>query len=140
MICSKMRNSIFLFFILVLLACNESNKKYTGPDVDDCVGCAPPRNFSIDQTKSEFVVNVFGRKMGTPDWQTIDNFLKAKRSSSDIDELTVLATGFEGGASYCVAVRDQTLRTAVLNDLQTIPTDLTETAFSIESTDNCNEL
>lgn len=101
--------------------------------------CAPPRQFSIDATKPKFLVDVFGRRMGTPDWKTIDDFLQAKRASGEIDELTVLATGIEGGARYCVTVGDQAVRTDLLGELQQISTDLNETTFSIESANNCNE-
>jgi hypothetical protein len=127
-----------LSFALILSACGSNTSNNGNPKTDDCVGCAPPRQFSIDAGKSEFVVNVFGRKMGTPDAQAIDNFLQAKTSSGQINQLTVLATGIEGGASYCVAVHDQSTRTALLNELQQITTDLVETAYSIESMDNCN--
>lgn len=127
-----------LSFALILSACGSNNSNNGNPKTDDCVGCAPPRQFSIDAGKSEFVVNVFGRMMGTPDAQAIDNFLQAKTSSGQINQLTVLATGTEGGASYCVAVHDQATRTALLNELQQITTDLVETAYSIESMDNCN--
>jgi len=103
------------------------------------VGCAPPRTFNIDQAKSDFVVDVFGRSMGTPDWQTVDDFLKAKKSSGAIDELTVLATGIEGGASYCVVVNSNANRLEVLDELQRLSTDLEETVYSVNSVDDCSK-
>lgn len=138
MIQNKISHLLILGLIVGLVGCSDSNNNGS-PKVDDCVGCAPPRTFSIDETKPEFVVDVFGRKMGTPDWGTIDDFLQAKKSSGDIDELTVLATGIEGGASYCVVVSDNTVRTEILDELQQISTDLEETAYSVESVDDCNE-
>lgn len=139
MIFKKPAPIFVLFFALILTACDGSITSNNGnPKTDDCVGCAPPRQFSIDPGKSEFVVNVFGRKMGTPDAQSIDNFLQAKTSSGQINQLTVIANGIEGGASYCVAVHEQAARTTLLNELQQIATDPVETAYSIESTDNCN--
>lgn len=125
--------------LCVLLSClavsckERDSQKLT----DDCASCPESRLFSIDESKSNFVVDVFGRKMGTPDWQTIDEFLTEKLNSNEIDSLTVLGIGFEGGASYCVIVSDESSRTAVLNQLQGISTDLEETSYRIESVDDC---
>ena len=135
MIQNKISQLLILGLTVGLVACNNSNNR--NPEVDDCVGCAAPRTFSIDETKSEFYVSVFGRKMGTPDWGTIDGFLQDKKSSGDIDELVVVATGIEGGAAYCVAVSDEAVRAAILFELQQISTDLEETAYKVESTDDC---
>ena len=76
--------------------------------------------------------------MGTPDWEYIDEYLRSKLSHGEIDELTLLATGIEGGASYCVVVSKDSVRAEILNALQQIPTDVNETIFSIESTEDCD--
>jgi hypothetical protein len=123
--------------LVILVSCAKYDANNNGPQ-DDCVGCIAPRSFSIDASKPEFIVSVFGRKMGTPDAQKIDDYLEAKLSSGDINELTILGYGIEGGASYCIAANDASKRSAILSEMQLISTDLAETAYSITSEDNCN--
>lgn len=122
-----------LFLLLALVACNESSDN----SQDSCTSCSEARVFNIDTSKEHFEVSVYGQTMGTPDLPTIEAFLLSDEASSYIDNVDLIATGIEGGATYCVTINDRLTRSIALNQLQLIPTDLDETLYKVESADSC---
>lgn len=106
---------------------------------DACPYSSCRRSFLIDKSKSEFIVTVYGCKMGTPDWGTVDEYLREAKNLGHIDWLEVLATGIEGGAEYCVGVYDFIERRKVLDELQAIHTDRDLTMYHIYSVDSCSQ-
>lgn len=120
--------------ILVTLSC--SNIDANNPD-EGCGNCPVARKFNIDTSQASFIVDVFGRKLTTPDWAKIDKYLNKKHSEKIIDHLWILETGIEGGASYCVVIDDNLARASLLEDLKSISTNLAETSYRIESVADC---
>jgi hypothetical protein len=125
-----MHTIVFVTMTVFLIGCQGSDN---GKGEAPCLDCLPSKSFSIDYSLPELKVAVHGRKMGTPDATIVDAYLKGQEVNGLIDRLEVVATGTEGGATYCVLLSDEDSRKIVLDDLQRIQTDPEETSYELSS-------
>lgn len=127
---------IFAIFLMFAVGgCKQSHQQHINKD---CEECPEPRAFVIDLQKLYLIVSVFGRGgMGTPNGGTVHNYLQSSQDSGLIENLIVLAYGYEGGLEYCIEMIDEDNRRTVIDELIAIPTDLNETIYRLESTNDC---
>ena len=138
------QKSLYLIVVIGLVtglvACGSKNQVQSAEPNSDCDSCPAPRSFNINPSKTNFYVSVFGRKLATPDYEAVNSFLQFKKASGEINELSILVEGIEGGARYCVVVHDDFIRIEILDYLIHFSTDLEETSYSVESTEDCSQL